>query len=267
MHRASSYPKPKEHGGRLIRSVIRTLRGAGFTPPIHSHILIGVSGGLDSTALGHLLAKYGRRVADRSKLVFLHVNHGWRGAESEADEAAVRALGEALQVPVEVERGLPAEYAQKGESLEAAAREFRMEVFARHASRLAEGKGKQKKPAWVFTAHHRGDQAETVIWRILSGGQENQWAGIWTLNENIVRPLIDVPREWLEAYLKEEGLTYRQDTSNFDPRFLRARIRNELLPVVKKLFPRAEEALARVAVSRQSGAQRKLATRRFKKAK
>src|SRR4051812_45912614 len=81
------YPKPGPVGGRLIRTMIATLREAGVVLPITSDILCAVSGGADSLALAHLLAHYGRRIVPRPReqLTLLHINHGWRGRASNAD--------------------------------------------------------------------------------------------------------------------------------------------------------------------------------------
>lgn len=233
------YPKPKTFGGRLIRQAIASLRKAGLRLPLDSHILVAASGGRDSTALAHLLVTYGRRIVGSRGLSLLHVNHGWRGAESDADEDFVVELGRRLGVPAAIERARPEEYIKKGESLEDAARRLRIALFDQHARR---------RQAHVFVAQHQDDQAETILWRLLSGSKENQWVGIHAVAGVRVRPLLDCPREWIEHYLKEEGLTYRHDSSNDNPRFLRVRIRKELMPVVQKLFPRAVQSLIRIGL-------------------
>src|SRR5271167_2083638 len=100
-----AYPKPRETGGQLIREVVRSLRMQKFKLPlgdITSHILIAVSGGADSIALAHLLIQYGRRVVSRDAIRILHVNHGWRGAESDRDEQLVRAFARKMGVPFSV---------------------------------------------------------------------------------------------------------------------------------------------------------------------
>ncbi len=90
------YPKPGEHGGRLIRSGIKTLRErAHLDLPLDAHILCACSGGPDSVALAVLLARYGRRLA-AAKITLLHINHGWRGRESDADARWVGRLAQKL---------------------------------------------------------------------------------------------------------------------------------------------------------------------------
>src|SRR4051812_30738153 len=97
---AQTYPKPGPVGGRLIREVISFLKKQNFQLPITSHILIGVSGGSDSVGLAHLLSHFGRRIVSPSQITLLHVNHGWRGKESDLDEAFVKDLGNRWGVPV-----------------------------------------------------------------------------------------------------------------------------------------------------------------------
>ena len=129
------YPKPKDTGGKLVRLAIATLREAGASLPLDSDILIAVSGGSDSIALGHLIARYGRRIAGqgRANVRWIHFNHGWRGAESDADARFVAALARKLGVPCKVQRlAMPP---QKGASWEAVAREARNEALAKEAAR------------------------------------------------------------------------------------------------------------------------------------
>src|ERR1700722_3530025 len=97
--REKIYPKPKDTGGRLVRLAIATLRHAGATLPINSDILIAVSGGCDSVALAHLVARYGRRIVGKGSVRWIHFNHGWRGKESDGDARFVANLARKLGVP------------------------------------------------------------------------------------------------------------------------------------------------------------------------
>lgn len=233
------YPKPNAVGGKLIRAVIGALRDEAWCElPLNSHILCAVSSGADSTALGLLIAKYGRRAVKPGNLSFLHVNHGWRGEESDGDEAFVRAFGERLGVPVIVHR-LKAR-AKRGESWEEDARKQRKRIFAQEAKRLG---------ARVLTAHHADDQAETLLWRLMSGEAETHGGGILASHGVELRPLLGVRRAVLRRFLQEEGQDWREDSTNQEGRFLRARMRMELFPQLEKLFPNAVENLAKLARS------------------
>lgn len=230
------YPKPKEMGGRLIRTLIQSLKRAEKAVPLTSHILCACSGGADSTALAVLLARYGRRVGSHESITLLHVNHGWRGKESDADEAFVRRLAKRLGVGVIVHR--LTEKPGKGDSWEAHARGLRKAVFREESA--AHG------GAPVLTAHTADDQAETRLWRFLTGVYETHGEGILPVHEVEIRPLLGVRRAELREFLAEERQAWREDSSNADPRFLRARMRQDLMPVVERLFPRAIQAISTI---------------------
>lgn len=222
---------PGEVGGQLVRRLIRAVREAEFDLPLTSHILCACSGGADSTALALLLAKYGRRVG--TKIVLLHVNHGWRGAESDGDEAFVRRLASRIGAEF-ISRKLH-EKPAKGASWEAHARGLRKSVFREESAKLG--------GAPVFTAHSADDQAETRLWRLFTGAFDELGEGILSRHEVEVRPLLGVRRQALRAFLREEKQRWREDSSNADPRFLRAQMRQDLMPVIERLFPRAIDAI------------------------
>ncbi|MBC7386045.1 MAG: tRNA lysidine(34) synthetase TilS [Cryobacterium sp.] len=229
--RPSDYPVPGAIGGQLIRTMLKAVRSTKLEIPVTSHILCACSGGADSTALALLVARYGRRLGSRVSL--LHINHGWRGEESDGDEAFVLLLGKKLGIPVWVER--LEEKPKKGESWEAHARDFRKVVFRRYSARL-EG-------ASIFTGHTADDQAETRLWRLFTGAPAKLGGGILMRHGVEVRPLLGVRRRDLISFLHEEKQIWREDSSNFDPRFLRARMRRDLMPVLEEIFPKAIESI------------------------
>ena len=96
----SRYPKPKEVGGHLIRRLVAFLREMEVQLPLTSHILIAISGGIDSVALAHLISHFGRRIVDKKQITFLHINHGWRGEESDQDELFIRDLSHQWKIPL-----------------------------------------------------------------------------------------------------------------------------------------------------------------------
>lgn len=182
-------------------------------------LVVAVSGGVDSTAL--LVAMNDLR-ADGWQIAAAHVNHHLRGAESEADEAFVRDLCRTLDVPLHVADGTldPARVAARG--IEAAAREVRY-------ARLLEIRTRFAFPL-VATAHQKNDQAETVLMRLLHGSGIAGLRAIRPVREDgFVRPLLEVRRDEIEAWLSERGITPRLDSSNADPRFLRNRLRRLLV--------------------------------------
>jgi tRNA(Ile)-lysidine synthetase-like protein len=225
-------------GGTLIRRVIRHLRTAEvslpLTPPTNSHILIACSGGVDSTALAVLVAKYGRKIVHGVSI--LHVNHGWRGRQSDADARFVQKLAVQLGVPCIVEKLDPSRKPQD-RSWEEWGRTERKRLYARHA-----GPG-----GFILTGHQADEVCETLLWRLLTGSAETHGRGILTQADNEIRPLLPCFKAELASFLKEEGISWREDPSNADPKFLRASFRTRLRPILDEQFPRWKEHLLRLA--------------------
>jgi len=193
-------------------------------------VLVGVSGGPDSVALVHLLASL--KDALRVRLSVVHVDHSVR-PDSACDAAFVEELARRLGLPVAiVKRDVLAEAKRLGLSLEDGARRIRYEIFlevarTQSADRLALG-------------HTADDQAETVIMRMVRGSGLTGLTAIpmaRSLGElTIIRPLLGVWRKDLLAYLKAHRLEFRTDPTNEEPRFLRNRIRAELLPLLEREY-------------------------------
>jgi tRNA(Ile)-lysidine synthase len=189
---------------------------------------VAVSGGADSVFLLHAL-----RALHDGPLVVLHVNHGLRGADSDADEAFVRRL--AGDLPVYVAEG----GAVVG-NLEQSCRQARLRLFAQwRAEGLVD---------WIATGHTASDQAETVLLRLLRGTGPTGLRGVLPRTRSgLVRPLLGVSREAIREYLAARSLPWRDDASNDDPRFLRNRVRKELVPLLRELSPAVEGHLVRLA--------------------
>jgi tRNA(Ile)-lysidine synthetase-like protein len=235
------YPKPGKLGGRLIREVIGFLKSQNVELPIASHILIATSGGIDSVGLAHLLVHFGRRIAPKSQISLLHVNHGWRGQDSDDDAQFVEDLGKQWGVPVITKRiQPPAQDSQS--SWEEEARNARKKIYSREGKRLN---------AIVLTAHHADDLAETVLWRLFTGAAQTHGGGVAFRHGIEMRPFLRVRKSEIQAYLKEVGETHREDATNFSNRFMRSRMRSHLMPELEKLFPRAIEHLTALALDAQ----------------
>jgi tRNA(Ile)-lysidine synthase len=180
-------------------------------------VLVSVSGGADSVALLHLLSALSTELS--LSLHVLHVDHGLR-PDSGRDAAFVRELAGRLGVPIEVARvSVPA-----GGSLEAAARSERYAALDAHARRVGAHR--------IAVGHTLDDQAETVLMRMLSGAGVRGLAGIPPVRGRVIRPLITTRHAELVASLQAAGVSWIEDPSNRDPRFLRNRIRHEVLPTL-----------------------------------
>jgi tRNA(Ile)-lysidine synthase len=218
----------------LVEAVRRFLTRHRIGP---CHILAAVSGGPDSTAL--LLALEALR-GDGYTVSAGHVNHSLRGAESDADEAFLRGLTSQIGVDLQALRAEPDPAAIAHRGLEAAARDVRYRTLA--LMRTLAGAD------WVATAHTRNDQAETLLMRLITGSGLQRLQGIRPVTgDGVIRPLLDVYRSDVEAYLVSRGISGRVDSTNRESRFLRNRIRAEILPALAALNPRIVDTLAETA--------------------
>jgi tRNA(Ile)-lysidine synthase len=195
-------------------------------------VLVGVSGGADSVALLHALRALAPSL--RLSLSVLHVDHQLR-ADSARDAEFVRALCARLDVPCDVERVT----VRAGGSVEAEARVARHAALADWARRLGATR--------IALGHTRDDQAETVLMRVLAGAGPRGLAGMSPVRGPIVRPLFALRRHAIVAELAAVGLPWIEDPSNRDVRFLRNRVRHELLPALSAAWGAdVVEALDRV---------------------
>src|SRR5262245_29076675 len=204
-------------------------------------VLVGVSGGADSVALLEVL----RSLAAEWQLTLraVHVNHGLRaGAEADAD--FVRGLCARWEISLDVER-VAVRQGPPWEGLEAEARRARYAAFRDVARRT----GAQR----IATAHTADDQAETVLMRILEGAGPRGLAGIAASRGMLIRPLLSARRADVEAYLRARDLTWVEDESNRDLRFLRNRIRHQVLPfLAEAIEPSIVDRLVRSAALARS---------------
>jgi tRNA(Ile)-lysidine synthase len=192
--------------------------------PAGRPVLVLLSGGGDSVCLLDVALRLEARVSA------LHVNYGLRAGADE-DEAFVRELCERLGVPLQVER-IPL---GEGGNLQERAREARYAL----AESLARGD--------YAAAHTASDQAETVLYRLAVSPGSRALLGMPARRGRLVRPLLDVTREDVRSYLRARGLEWREDPSNADRRFARARVRHDLLEALKTVGPAAERTIAETA--------------------
>src|SRR4051794_1428487 len=223
----------------LAVRVLGAIRDHALCDP-DSRVVVGLSGGADSVALLHLLRDLERRGA-LTVAGAAHLHHGLRGVEADEDEAFCAALCARLGVPFAAERVDVADLARRGKrSLEDAARAARYAFFARAADRLGADR--------IAVAHTRDDQAETVLLRLIRGAATRGLGAMRPRTERVIRPLLDVDRADLRAYLAGLEQPHREDASNRDVAILRNRVRHELLPLLQTRFsPAITDVLARTA--------------------
>jgi tRNA(Ile)-lysidine synthase len=221
-----------------------------FRDTIHHHtmmrpgdlVLVAVSGGPDSTALLTLLGDAAGELG--IGLHVAHLNHGWRGREADRDAAWVRRLALRRGLPVTIGRVEPGAWkrgAGRSFSLEARARTLRQR-FLRDTAR---GVGATR----IALGHTRDDQAESFLMRLLRGSGRPGLAGTYPIFDGLfVRPLLDLRRGELLAWLRRRRIRSCVDSTNRDLRRTRNRIRHRLIPRLEKEFnPEVVEALARAA--------------------
>ena len=196
-------------------------------------LLAAVSGGADSTALLAALATL-RDAGELGALDACHVDHQLRAGSAE-DGDFCEGLCASLGVALQREKVVVA----PGENVQAAARRARYRALYLAADRVG--------AEHVATAHTRSDQAETVIHRLLRGSGARGLGGIPARRSRVVRPLLDCSRDDVLGYLRDRRLGWREDPSNASTRFLRNRIRHEILPALQALAPGVERRLARTA--------------------
>ena len=202
-------------------------------------VVAGISGGPDSVCLLFLLKELCREQGAR--LYAVHVHHGLRGTEADGDEAFVRELCAREQIPLRVfSFDVRERAAREGRSLEEAGRLCRYEAFREEAERLG--------GARVAVAHHMDDQAETVLFHLFRGTGLRGLCGMEPVRGDLIRPLLCVRRQEILDWLREQGHSWRTDSSNESREYMRNRIRGELLPYVREhVNPQAERHVAEAA--------------------
>lgn len=206
-------------------------------------IVVAVSGGIDSMTLLALLARE-RAGGDGLDLVAAHFDHGMRGPAGSEDGRFLEAVaGRWGARAVRGSGDAPARARENRRGPMTAARELRYSFLAG----IAEREG-----AWaIATAHQRDDRVETALLRIVRGASLEGLAGPKAMSErlgrSLIRPLLPYSRAEIERWAEESGVPFREDPSNRDPRYPRSRLRAELLPLLRKMNPRADAAIARLA--------------------
>jgi tRNA(Ile)-lysidine synthase len=197
-------------------------------------VLAGVSGGADSIALLHILHWFSR--IQNYSLVVAHINHMARGKDSDADADFVESVAEKLKLPFYLKKiDVGVERHQLKTSFQDAARKIRYQFF--EETLLSIGANK------VALGHSADDQIETILMNILRGTGLKGLTGIPQVRGNIIRPFLEIHRKNLEIYLEENDISFRNDSSNSDKKYLRNRIRHELIPHLETYNPGIKKCL------------------------
>ncbi len=188
-------------------------------------VIAGVSGGADSVCLLFVLCALRERLGFQIKAC--HVNHGLRGVDADADEAYVRQLCRELEVPCRVfHKDVELIARNRKQSPEEAGRTARREAFGL----MCREDGGTK----IATAHHRDDNAETVLWNMARGTGLKGLGGIRPAAGKWIRPLLALTRAQTEGYLRAKGISWCEDATNSGDDYTRNRIRHNILPVLEE---------------------------------
>jgi len=195
-------------------------------------IVVGVSGGPDSAALLHML--YSHREFYGIQLVCAHLNHNFRPGDAERDAEYVEKFCAEREIPCVVEFvDVPAVVLREGLSSEQAGRRARYNLYDRIL--------KERNFNKIAIAHNMEDQVETILMRLIRGSGAEGLVGIRPVRGNIIRPLLETPRNLIEEYCTENKLNPVTDKSNFQPIYFRNKIRLNLLPYIKDYYNKSIE--------------------------
>jgi tRNA(Ile)-lysidine synthase len=197
---------------------------------------VAVSGGADSVFLLHALRELALRW--NLRLSVIHIEHGIRGAASIADAEFIRQLAANFGIPFHIRQ---ADVPAIDGNLEEAARNVRQAFYTELIATGAIDR--------VATGHTRSDQAETVLYRILRGSGLTGLSGILPVTrEGLIRPLLEIDRSEIEAWLRQRNIAWREDETNQDRTYARNRLRHEILPLLREGFnPQLDTALSNLA--------------------
>jgi tRNA(Ile)-lysidine synthase len=199
------------------------------------NLLLAFSGGLDSVVLLHLLVETNKTLP--FQLRALHVHHGLsKNADAWADFC--QATCAKLNVPLTLSKVKINK--NSGLGLEATAREARYNALLNTDADFI-------CPDFILLAHHQDDQAETLLLQLARGAGVKGLAGMGSVNNKLLRPLLDTPRSTLEAYAKQCNLTWIEDESNLDTKFDRNFMRHEILPKLERQYPAIKQTISRTA--------------------
>ena len=187
-------------------------------------LLVAISGGIDSVVLVYLLNKLNFDIS------LAHCNFQLRGEDSDQDEKFVKKLADQLQLPIFTKSFATPEFAKNEKlSIQLAARKLRYDWFKVII--------KENKLDYILTAHHADDSLETFLINMIRGTGLDGLTGIPERNEDILRLLLPFTREQIEKYAEDNTIVWRDDSSNAEIKYVRNKIRHDVIPVLKKLNP------------------------------
>ncbi len=211
----------------ILPSVLKTIRRYDMLRPGEG-VVVGVSGGIDSMALLHVLWRL--QEPCQLNLHIAHLNHSIRGEAADGDAGFVEKIGRDLGIPAYIEQvDIPAQAERLGLTEEEAGRKARYGLYDRIADQVGATR--------IAVGHHGDDQAETVVMNLVRGAGLRGLAGMPPLRGRVIRPLFELQKWQLEAYCREQQIPWREDATNLSIAYRRNYIRWEIMPRLAQLNP------------------------------
>ena len=204
-------------------------------------LVLGISGGVDSCVLLDLLV---REKKFSNNLQLVHINYHLRGEASQGDEQFVRELASQHGLPIEVHQ------VDRSEDQELQKRKLGTQAWARNIRQGIFGSWVEKGFT-IALAHHQDDLVENALLRISKGQNLRKMAGMEVYHKGFWRPLLNTSKADIEAYSKQNAISFREDASNATTMYERNYVRHEILPRLTRLNPKAKQAVADFASSYQ----------------
>jgi len=226
----------------LIEQVLKTIRSYGMLNSGDT-VLVAVSGGPDSMLLLHAMARLSGKLRLK-KVAVCNLDHCLRGEESAADSDFVRGEAKRLSLECYCKKVDISATKRRKISTEEAAREERYKFFAEAAARAGANV--------IATGHTIDDQAETILMRLIKGASLKGLVGIAPVRDGgnglrIIRPLFELEKDEIVAFLGSRGIEYRMDSSNLEDKYFRNVVRREVMPFLRRYNPRLKRALFNLA--------------------
>ena len=228
----------------LYKKIDEYCLSAGISQLIseRQHVIVGFSGGADSTVLISYFADLQKRVGGLC-VIGAHVNHMIRGAEADRDEEFCKDLCQKNGIPFECLRAdVPAIAKEEGKTLEEAARDVRYTFFRDLCEKYPH--------SIVATAHNADDNLETVIFNLTRGSGTKGLSGISPVRDGIyIRPLLSLSSEEIRSFARDAGISYMTDSTNSDTLYTRNAIRHKVIPVLRQINPKVHTAALRLSTA------------------
>ena len=229
-----------DKGCEIYNRILDTLHSENMTNIVDKGLLVGFSGGPDSVFLLSFLNEYKRRDNKDFKILAVHVNHCIRGKEADRDESFAKEFADSLGIEFEsISADIPKQSKELGIGIEEAARNARYSIFSDLISSRTDISA-------ITVAHNATDNAETVLMNILRGSGLSGVCGIKPIRDNIIRPLIKIAKEDILSVLDASSIPYVTDSSNFSVDYTRNYVRNEIMPLLKRLSDTPESSFTKL---------------------